>query len=329
MSNSSLDTANIRQQLFELDESKEKYIRLEKMLKNSESRFRSIFENSLDVIIILNCRDNVIIHANPSLYRILHYKEEDIVGKPFSVLFQNQSEIDLNNVQFYDGVLQSQTFLKNDCSVCYMDLYFTSTVWDEKEAILVTLRDVSERKKAEEKIAHIAMHDILTDLPNRNLFIDRMQQAISSAKRQKKQMALLYIDLDKFKPINDRLGHKAGDEALLVTARRLEHSVRANDTVARIGGDEFVIIIQDINTEHDVTIVAQKIINIICQPFSINDKECTLGVSIGIGIYPHDGDNLDQLMKNADSAMYHAKKNGGGNNFVFFKKIYQSQGEKQ
>jgi diguanylate cyclase (GGDEF)-like protein/PAS domain S-box-containing protein len=177
--------------------------------------------------------------------------------------------------------------------------------------------DITEHKLAEQRIQRVAHHDSLTGLPNRLLFNDRLRQAISLAKRDSRQFALLYLDLDRFKPVNDRLGHTAGDELLQAVASRIRREVRESDTVARVGGDEFTVILSDVVKPEETEIVAKKIIAAIAVPFQIASQKQSveIGTSIGIAIYPTDGAEEDALVKAADAAMYRAKK--AGNSFRF------------
>lgn len=169
----------------------------------------------------------------------------------------------------------------------------------------------------EEKLYHKAHYDVLTDLPNRVLLKDRLPQALVRAKRNSSQVAVLFLDLDRFKSINDSLGHAAGDLFLREITRRLARCVRSVDTIARLGGDEFTIIIPDIDPEQDVTsditLIADKVLSVIAKPFMLHGHEVSATASIGIALYPRDADNYDELLKNADSAMYHAKAKGRGN----------------
>ena len=174
-----------------------------------------------------------------------------------------------------------------------------------------------ERKQAEEKIRYLAFHDNLTNLPNRRLFFDRFSCALSRAKRYRNLVALLYVDLDGFKDVNDEFGHEGGDAVLIEVANRLLSCLRDMDTVARIGGDEFAVIIQDLNMKEGAGIVAEKIINSLEPPFIIKEEECPLSASIGISLFPKDGYDMDTLLKRADSAMYVIKKNEK-NNYCFF-----------
>jgi len=178
--------------------------------------------------------------------------------------------------------------------------------------------DITEQKQAEERIQHVAHHDSLTGLPNRLLFNDRLGQAISVAKRDARKFALLYLDLDRFKPVNDTLGHNAGDQLLKGVAERIRKQVRESDTVARVGGDEFTVILRNISSRQDVAAVAQKIIAAIAAPFTLGTppQAVEIGTSIGIAIYPSDAQDHEILIKIADATMYSAKTRG--NCFRFF-----------
>lgn len=176
-----------------------------------------------------------------------------------------------------------------------------------------THADITERKTTEERVLHLAHFDALTDLPNRALIMDRLQQALIMAKRDKGCMAVMFLDLDKFKPINDTFGHDIGDLLLKDVAKRLLDCVRESDTVARIGGDEFVVLLPTIEQEQDATVVAGKILHALNQPFAINDLSLNISSSIGIAIYPEHGEDEKLLLINADIAMYHAKKHGRDN----------------
>ncbi len=170
--------------------------------------------------------------------------------------------------------------------------------------------DISERKDIEEHMSRMAQYDALTLLPNRALFNDRLRQAISSAQRHKEYLALMFIDLDKFKPINDTYGHGVGDQLLKEAAQRIQDCLRESDTAARLGGDEFVVLLPTIEAAHDASIVGEKIRLALNRPFTLAGHNLTISSSIGIAVYPTHGDEEKLLVKNADTAMYHAKKMG-------------------
>ena len=179
------------------------------------------------------------------------------------------------------------------------------------------ITDITDRKNAEERIRHMAQYDALTDLPNRALLSDRLHQALSNAKREQKHLALMFIDFDKFKPINDSLGHGTGDKLLVKAALRMQRCMRESDTVARIGGDEFVVLLPNIEAELDAKIVAEKIRQAVELPFEIEEYTLNISVSIGIAIYPEHGEDEIELSKNADCAMYSAKQAGRNNVMVY------------
>ncbi|OHC67810.1 MAG: hypothetical protein A3H93_16490 [Rhodocyclales bacterium RIFCSPLOWO2_02_FULL_63_24] len=180
-----------------------------------------------------------------------------------------------------------------------------------------SFRDVTQRREAETRLAYMANYDAVTGLPNRNLLRERLDRAIKHEARKGRSLALLFLDLDNFKAINDTLGHEVGDRILQLVAKRLLACLRACDTVARLGGDEFTVIVEDMASMDGVAALAQKIIENLSHPFPLDGHELFCTVSVGIAIYPNDSDNLDGLMKNADSAMYRAKEHGR-NTYRFF-----------
>ena len=180
-------------------------------------------------------------------------------------------------------------------------------------------RDITERKASEAFVQHLAHHDVLTDLPNRALLTDRLRQALAQARRDRGELALLFIDLDRLKPVNDTFGHDIGDLLLQEVANRLRAAMtRQSDTVSRVGGDEFVILLQRINTAQDAAAVAKKVLQALSQSFVVNCQHTIdISASIGIAIFPQHGDEVDQLLRHADAAMY-AAKNAGRNGYQFF-----------
>jgi diguanylate cyclase (GGDEF)-like protein len=172
------------------------------------------------------------------------------------------------------------------------------------------IRDITATKKAEETIRHMAYHDALTGLPNRVLFNDRLAMAMANAQRHGKNIAVMMLDLDKFKQVNDVLGHKIGDLLLKAVAERLSKTLRESDTVARMGGDEFMVILPEIAHEYDAGIVAEKILEIFHWSFRLDTNELSVTTSVGVAIYPQDGKDPETLVKHADIAMYYSKGMG-------------------
>ena len=184
-------------------------------------------------------------------------------------------------------------------------------------AICGTAVDVTESKRHEEYITHLALHDTLTGIANRQLFMDRFTRAVTATERSGLSVALLFIDLDSFKQINDQIGHEAGDAVLKETANRLCSCVRKGDTVARFGGDEFVIIMDNVRSRDDINPVVKRILEMVARVIPFHGHDCVIGASIGISICPEHGRDVDALITNADDAMYDIKKSGK-NNYAYF-----------
>ncbi|WP_158592240.1 putative bifunctional diguanylate cyclase/phosphodiesterase [Noviherbaspirillum sedimenti] len=201
---------------------------------------------------------------------------------------------------------------RSDGSTADIELAATPFIIQGRQDTLLVVRDVSERKKTEQKIYHLAHHDPLTGLANRMLLKERLEHAIAHAHRTGKPLAVLFIDLDRFKGINDSAGHSTGDQVLIECAHRLRHCLRDSDTVARTGGDEFLILIEASTDPLHVPAVAQKILASMERPFHVGGKEYAISASIGISTYPTDGSNVEALIKHADIAMYRAKNEGRG-----------------
>lgn len=186
----------------------------------------------------------------------------------------------------------------------------------QPELLARAIRYAIERKRAEERLTHLAQYDQLTGLVNRTLFRDRLIHAMARSKRLQQPMGLMLLDLDRFKSVNDTMGHDAGDQLLKAVADRLRECVREVDTVARMGGDEFTIILEALSHEDDITAVAQRITKSLTESFPLGNQRVSIGVSIGITVYPLDDHEIDDLLRHADSAMYRAKQQGG-NSFQF------------
>ncbi len=207
------------------------------------------------------------------------------------------------------------------------DRYYLTTakpIFDDHDrvaSVICISKEITERKIMEDQLAHMAQYDVLTDLPNRTLFSDRLQHAIAQAKRDKTRIALIFIDLDKFKPVNDTLGHHVGDLLLKAVAQRIQSCMRESDTVGRLGGDEFVVLLPTIQDEQDALVVAEKIRAALNQAIELPGNHClNISSSSGIAIYPDHGADDIELSKNADDAMYQAKEQGRNRVQIFCRK---------
>ncbi len=199
---------------------------------------------------------------------------------------------------------------RKDGSLIPVEVTASRHIFEGNSVIFAFVQDITKRKSYEKQLTHLATHDELTGLANRTLLYDRLEQSIHYANRSQRQVAVLLLDLDRFKLVNDSLGHAAGDDLLCLVARRLLESVREADTVARLGGDEFVILLAEVAEEEHVGWVAEKILEELTRPFAI-ERQISLTLSMGISVYPRDGNSSDMLLRNADIAMYRAKEQGG------------------
>lgn len=294
-------------------------------LQNSENRVQAVLDNVEEGIITLT--DIGIIELfNPGAERMFGYRSHEMIGKSMSVLMTEpyRSEHDEYLGRYLQtgqdtiiGVAREVNGVRRDGSIFPMEMRVSEFYVGGYRRFIGTLRDITERKATEAKIIHLAHFDALTNLPNRRLVQDRIQQAIVGAQRTGSEFAVLFIDLDKFKDINDTLGHDVGDKLLEMVAHRLTDVLRAQDTVGRQGGDEFIVLLASLSTAEDAARVAQKILEALAVPFEINGHGLHSGTSIGIATYPHDGSNVETLLKNSDTAMYSAKE-AGRNNYQFF-----------
>lgn len=287
--------------------------------KDKLKKFENLFSEITDLTYILDTKGNIIF-ANKMFAEFTGRKPEEFIGRAFAPLFDEENQEKAMTI--YENVLRGEamhfelTFRDTGILCEYKSFPFLDET-GKVAGVTGIARNVTERKKAEDHIRQIAYFDSLTELPNRALFLDRIVQAIVRAQRATQILAVLYLDLDNFKLINDTLGHEAGDAALREIAGRLKSCLREMDTVARLGGDEFVFILEEIRNEQDAALVAEKIISVLSTPVLLRGNTYTIGGSIGISVYPEDAPDSDTLINNADIAMYRAKGKGG-NNFGFY-----------
>lgn len=309
----------------------------EQRAEENERMAAKVFGSSSDGILILD-DDLNIIQVNPALLNMTGYAESELLGNtPIGLLVDETVIIDSEAMLAEaerSGKWQGDGYCLRKSGEPFFALTSVAPLSSEgsNRIIFVTIRDVTESKQREERIKHLAYYDALTELPNRTLFQDRLDREMERCKRSGNTAALLFLDLDAFKAINDTLGHAAGDKVLAEAAQRLKAHVRSEDTVARMSGDEFTIIISGKgsvdHTRAAASLVAQKVQRELSEPFIIDGQDAFVSVSIGIALYPEDASSGTTLLRNADTAMYFAKQ-AGKNNFQFYTPNMHVQSIKQ
>lgn len=280
--------------------------------------------NSMNEAVVVGGLNYRIRSVNPAFCAITGYTERQITDKHFIHLAFSRQQRELFNT-IEQQLLRhkhwvGELWIRNkqrQAILVWLEINQVIDIKGETSHFVAVFTDITERKKAEEDLRFLASFDTLTGLPNRTLFQDRLNHAITQAHRANNIVALLFLDLDRFKHINDSMGHHVGDLLLKAVARRLQNAVRDGDTVARLGGDEFTIILEGVAKTKAATLISEKVLRAFQTPFLLDDKTLTISTSIGISLYPNDADNADSLIKFADTAMYHAKSSGR-NNFQFY-----------
>jgi len=317
--------------------------RIASQLENSERMYRYLVDSSPDIIYTLD-QAGRFTFVNDRACQLLGYRREELIGTHYAGLVL---EDDLEHARYVfnerragERAARNVEFrLKCRAGAAHVRAFGSAVMTVSLNAMGMHLaghdgaapaffgtygiaRDVSERKRAEEVILHQAYHDILTDLPNRTLFKDRLGLAMVQAKRKRAELAVMFIDLDRFKLVNDTLGHVKGDELLQQVAGRLKECLRKGDTLARQGGDEFTVVLPELAAREDACIVADKFLERLQMPFDIDGHEVHISASIGIAVYPAHGESIDALLRNADIAMYQVKA-GGKNGHAFYEASMQ------
>ncbi len=298
-------------------------LKAERELKKSEERFRSIIEDGSDAIVLVDKKAKIL-YAAPSLPRVTGYDVSDVIGKNVASLIHpgDYEYIRARFLKLTSGpreVMSSEFRLLNKYGEwrwyegTAKNLLSSSHV----NAVVLNFRDITERKTNEEQIRRLAFYDQLTGLPNRTLLYDRLSQSMRQSNTTGWKVGVIFIDLDRFKNINDSLGHHMGDKVLQAVGKRFSESVRNTDTVSHTGGDEFIIILPDLVNVQDIIMVVEKLMLNMSMPYNIDNRELFITASLGISIYPNDSDDMNRLIMYADAAMYTAKQRGG-NGYQFY-----------
>ncbi|HUP26978.1 MAG TPA: EAL domain-containing protein [Chloroflexia bacterium] len=292
--------------------------RAEDALRASETRFKAVFDNAMDAMFVLDSQ-NVCVDANPAASDLAGYGRADLIGMNIMRLVPPGHAQDANRLV---ELFNTQGDLSGEFKVLRGDgqlrnVEFSSRMHFMPEYNLVVMRDISERSILQAQLSHQAFHDPLTDLPNRALFMDRLPVALARNARRGELLAVLFLDLDDFKVINDSLGHKVGDQLLVEVGKRLRASVRESDSVARLGGDEFTILLEDIVSHARASEVAERIAKRLSAPFWLEGHEVYITTSIGIALSSSGLDRPEDLLRNADVAMYEAKGKGKARYNIF------------
>ncbi|RJX33503.1 MAG: diguanylate cyclase [Oxalobacter sp.] len=277
--------------------------------------------------VLVSSRDSKIVSVNPSFTAITGYQADEVIGRdPRDLADPSMQPLLMNDLWrtlVRTGRWQGEVTLRKKNGkpcICWLSVNSVRNDAGHVTSFVSVFSDITERKENEERIYYLAHYDVTTGLPNRALFSDRLRQSVLAAKRYQANLALLFIDLDKFKPVNDRFGHDVGDQLLKEVAQRIRDCIRESDTAARIGGDEFVVLLPGTNTEQNVKAIAHKVLQEIERSFDIENHDISISASIGIAIYPEHGEDVRNILKNADHAMYQAK-HGKGASIVSFSEL--------
>lgn len=286
-------------------------------------KFLEVSEFNGDAVAVTTV-DGLIEYVNPAFEELTGYRKESVVGRTHAVLNSGMQEPQFF-ADMWEALQAGRTFRgifvnrRQNGSIFYEDKIIRPyhDAYGKMSHFIATGRDVSERIQIMHRLEHLANHDCLTGLPNRNLFLDRLRQAEARGSRNHEGFAVVVMDLDHFKAINDTLGHAVGDVVLQTAACRIRKCLREEDTVARLGGDEFSLILTEVSLPQDVMNVVEKIVALLGEPLAIDGRDIPLQASIGIAIYPEHGDDGHTLLKHADNAMYRVKTAGGDDCQIF------------
>ena len=295
-------------------------------LKEAEAQLElaaSVFENTIEGITVADAQ-GIILSVNPAFNAITGYQADEAIGQTPRLLKSHRHDQAFYAAMWQElgakGQWKGDIWNRRKNGEVYLQRMTITMIRDSfgnPIRYVSVFNDITDLWHKDEYLKHLAFHDALTDLPNRALLMERLEQQIAIAEREQFDMALMFIDLDRFKFVNDTFGHNVGDDLLKMIAQKLLAQVRQSDTVARLGGDEFVIQLRNPANQGEVAHIAERIIGLINEPMECRGQQVQVGASIGIAMFPQDGNDALELMKNADTAMY-AAKNAGKNTFRFF-----------
>lgn len=295
----------------------------ERAIHESGERQRKFADATNEGILFID--EGIIVDCNEAAAQMMRTTSAELIGRRYQefVATENIDTVATNMREGFERPYEV-TLVRDDGSRFAVEAVGKDLVYAGVTHRMSVIRDISDRKQAEARIQFLAHHDMLTHLPNRALVLDRIQSIIVRANRNRTVVGIMFLDLDNFKTINDSLGHYAGDELLKRVASRLQSCVRGVDVVGRLGGDEFLVVLTDLASAEDIVPVAEKITAVIGEPFSLEDQVLSVSASIGISVFPRDGETPDSLIRNADAAMYLAKERGR-NNWQFFQPSLNKQ----
>jgi len=285
-----------------------------------------LFEVSNDGVMIVDA-NNIIVSVNPAFTLITGYSADEVIGKLPSLLSSGRQSREFYSAMWQSinehGTWNGEIWNRRKDGSAFLEQLSIHTIYDSRnrvESRLGVFSDITQQKATFDAVIHQSQHDYLTNLPNRFLLCDRFSQQLAFANRNGTKFAIIYLDLDEFKPVNDKLGHHVGDQLLIAVAERLTSLVREIDTVARFGGDEFAILVSEVGTIEDASTLAKKILTALSDSFILDGHTVKVSGSLGIALYPDHGKDMETVMRNADAAMYLAKQ-AGNNTYVIAKQI--------
>ncbi len=291
-------------------------------LLRRENYYNNLMEKSTDIVVGVDVETGKITFVSSSVHQVLGYEIEYYIGKHAISIFATDSKPVFSEILagvIKKGILKKDRYevelIKHDGSKMTADMVLQLSASEDGRSVELSadIRDISERKEAENALSRLAYKDELTGLPNRKLFNSLSKQSISRASRYDLKFAIMFIDLDGFKAVNDEFGHDIGDKLLVCIADKLSATLRASDSVARIGGDEFVILLEDVRGQSEIRMVGEKVIRLLSEIIVIENHKIQIGASIGIARFPRDGATIKKLVKKADKAMYKVKQSGKNN----------------